>query len=103
MPEIDPTEHEIAELGPKIKDVDDPDDGVDPLTGAPLRGLWGGVVLLGEAPTNQTGAAWGRPSRQVARCAITRSSRSSASASSAAAMMWSSWLCTPPGDIRPIR
>ena len=26
MPEIDPTEHEIAELGPKIKDVDDPDE-----------------------------------------------------------------------------
>ena len=23
MPEIDPTEHEIAELGPKIKDIDD--------------------------------------------------------------------------------
>jgi len=26
MPEIDPTEHEIAELGPKIKDVDDADE-----------------------------------------------------------------------------
>jgi len=26
MPEIDPTEHEIAELGPKIKDIDDPDE-----------------------------------------------------------------------------
>ena len=26
MPEIDPTEHEIAELGPKVKDVDDPDE-----------------------------------------------------------------------------
>ncbi len=26
MPEIDPTEHEIAELGPKIKDVDDEDE-----------------------------------------------------------------------------
>jgi len=26
MPEIDPTEHEIAELGPQIKDVDDPDE-----------------------------------------------------------------------------
>ncbi|WP_436923845.1 electron transfer flavoprotein subunit alpha/FixB family protein [Halosimplex amylolyticum] len=26
MPEIDPTEHEIADLGPKIKDVDDADE-----------------------------------------------------------------------------
>jgi len=26
MPDIDPTEHEIAELGPKIKDVDDADE-----------------------------------------------------------------------------
>ena len=26
MPEIDPTEHDIAELGPKIKDVDDADE-----------------------------------------------------------------------------
>ena len=26
MPEIDPTDHEIAELGPKIKDVDDADE-----------------------------------------------------------------------------
>ena len=26
MPEIDPTDHEIAALGPKIKDVDDPDE-----------------------------------------------------------------------------
>ncbi|MEF8829652.1 MAG: electron transfer flavoprotein subunit alpha/FixB family protein, partial [Haloarcula sp.] len=26
MPEIDPTEHEIAEIGPKIKDVDDADE-----------------------------------------------------------------------------
>ena len=26
MPEIDPTDHEIAELGPKISDVDDPDE-----------------------------------------------------------------------------
>ena len=26
MPEIDPTEHEIAELGPKIKDIEDPDE-----------------------------------------------------------------------------
>ena len=26
MPEIDPTEHEIAELGPKLKDVDDADE-----------------------------------------------------------------------------
>jgi len=26
MPELDPREHEIAELGPKLRDVDDPDE-----------------------------------------------------------------------------
>ncbi|TQR21985.1 hypothetical protein C9J85_00455 [Haloferax sp. wsp5] len=85
MPDIDPTEHEIAELGPKIPDVDDADE---------LQ------AKLARRKTARTGF----PSRRLSRTA-SRRSRATMTASRSEAVdlsdlcrdvaSWSETLTTP--------